>query len=853
MRDDTYNLDTVTFSEKRYLWREKSDEVLEMLSIPLGLGSIREMISSDRIAVFDEVLASLLQKKLEQKAELQDIFDAWIKEDHLWGSLNTKEKDALVGLVSSLQTFLNLKKLDAKNNHQATLAIAIIEELFGEASALVKIVMHYFKEEEKEDEDIFHIQAQVKGEVTQTETDGEQRRNNTETVDADSNIFHAEGFMMREGKEGLWIDGKNLLEDDGVAKRKKAIENAKNDMPNYEIDGKKVFLSNRFMDSLTKKNIPLYWIGVFLEKQLSALPPLEDELYIDIVDDSEYLFEDHTANGYIAINKRLFTIIDPLTIIKLLQIGISHELKHEAGTRKEEAKLLFEDVIAAVEVGVGLGDIVLIEKAKLLIEGNRFLELLKPVKKELPSDTQQTVEIVSSRGKQKIVPDSEHSGEIIEVDYHTIDDQEEIYVQQLKMVRQIMHDPHHKKTLRERSDDSGFIYPGDCIYAAIYSRGKPKVAFYCDYPQDKKPIVVLDQTGQGKEMKDYSKSVKVTKSLGEKLHVLDDILVDFEGKELSLRSYFRQNPPIVRGRNYSGIWRNRPEGVFFVGPHSQYLHARTDKMRYFIVNSGQLHIGSEEKDLPQGGNLPIALKYYTTLTEDLEHSYKNIREWFYTNPFHEPILIIDTLGTGLLFLPFGKKLVEKQVVNFSIEEDIPTDDDSSISHSEGFMVEGGKEGLWVGSEDISRGDRVERRKQALWEENGRKADYKIDVDVDGQNHQKEVVLSSSLKEILGKNGIDYSWLQDYLTEQFKTSPPIQDKIYIDLLDDSSHLFEDCTLNGYIGINKRLFELNNPELIIKLLKIGLAHELGHEAGTEKSESELLTDDAMRAIDEEITGF
>ncbi|MFC1668214.1 hypothetical protein ACFL1T_02370, partial [Chlamydiota bacterium] len=172
-----------------------------------------------------------------------------------------------------------------------------------------------------------------------------------------------------------------------------------------------------------------------------------------------------------------------------------------------------------------------------------------------------------------------------------------------------------------------------------------------------------------------------------------------------------------------------------------------------------------------------------------------------------------------------------------------TDEDPSVSHSEGFMVQWGREGLWVNGEDIALGDGVEQRKIRITKQKKSNADVVVG--------EKSVFLSPKLQNILSKNKLKQKWLKEFIKDQINKSPPIQDTLYIDLLDDSSHLFEDCTANGYIGINKRLFELKNPQLITKLLKIGIAHEMKHEAGTEKSEDELLLEDVIASVKVGIT--
>ena len=95
------------------------------------------------------------------------------------------------------------------------------------------------------------------------------------------------------------------------------------------------------------------------------------------------------------------------------------------------------------------------------------------------------------------------------------------------------------------------------------------------------------------------------------------------------------------------------------------------------------------------------------------------------------------------------------------------------------------------------------------------------------------------------------FLRKYLTERFKTSPPVEKEIIIALLESSSNLCEDHKQNGFIGINPQLFNEKIPsELRAKLLKLGLNHELKHEAGR-NDEAALLKEDVVGAKELGIT--
>ncbi|HRZ86694.1 MAG TPA: AAA domain-containing protein [bacterium] len=70
-----------------------------------------------------------------------------------------------------------------------------------------------------------------------------------------------------------------------------------------------------------------------------------------------------------------------------------------------------------------------------------------------------------------------------------------------------------------------------------------------------------------------------------------------------------------------------------------------------------------------------------------------------------------------------------------------------------------------------------------------------------------------------------------------------------ILDRSSHLFEDHIDNGFVGINRALYEIKDDKVRNLLLQVGLMHELSHEAtgkaGHEFEKAQLYRDAAFAA--------
>jgi len=84
------------------------------------------------------------------------------------------------------------------------------------------------------------------------------------------------------------------------------------------------------------------YLSNFLTRRISLTPPASGDVVIAVLDTAETLFEDHQANGFIGIHRSLIEKLGgtPRTARKMLEIGIGHQLSHEA--RSVERKILTE-------------------------------------------------------------------------------------------------------------------------------------------------------------------------------------------------------------------------------------------------------------------------------------------------------------------------------------------------------------------------------------------------------------------------------------------------------------------------------------------------------------------------------
>jgi hypothetical protein len=122
-----------------------------------------------------------------------------------------------------------------------------------------------------------------------------------------------------------------------------------------EMNGKKVWVDNDIISGYADfgfSSMPTFqqFLSEFLSGQFTRSPPLAGEIFIALLDSSTHLFEDHRRNGFIGINRAIYSrSIGKATRNDLLLIGLRHELMHEAGA-VNETRLLEEDVDYALSI-----------------------------------------------------------------------------------------------------------------------------------------------------------------------------------------------------------------------------------------------------------------------------------------------------------------------------------------------------------------------------------------------------------------------------------------------------------------------------------------------------------------------
>ncbi|MDP8219647.1 MAG: hypothetical protein P9M03_13080, partial [Candidatus Theseobacter exili] len=170
--------------------------------------------------------------------------------------------------------------------------------------------------------------------------------------------------------EGLPLINQSPISWRGNSIEGKKIEQVKSEVKTQsaslgKIEGKEVWvdtaLISRFEDfGYTSQDEFEAFLRTFLSEQFTHAPPIEDEIVIASLSSSEHLFEDHKENGFIGTNEQLFKpTISPALRLKLLQLGLRHELAHEAigplsgdALNQFEKEQLLEDVDYAKSLGI---------------------------------------------------------------------------------------------------------------------------------------------------------------------------------------------------------------------------------------------------------------------------------------------------------------------------------------------------------------------------------------------------------------------------------------------------------------------------------------------------------------------
>ncbi|MFA6636558.1 MAG: tetratricopeptide repeat protein [Candidatus Omnitrophota bacterium] len=144
-------------------------------------------------------------------------------------------------------------------------------------------------------------------------------------------------------------------------------------------------------------------------------------------------------------------------------------------------------------------------------------------------------------------------------------------------------------------------------------------------------------------------------------------------------------------------------------------------------------------------------------------------------------------------------------------------------HAAWSKLEGGSEKMkWRG--DVVDATKLSNIKSRIKDQSERE---RVQVSIDNRN--VEVYVDENLMNMVRNNTTKDFDISAFVRARIQEYPPMTDEIVIVLLDESGHLFEDCTANGFVGVNKELFEIGLSQTgLQKILERGLAHELNHEA-------------------------
>jgi predicted unusual protein kinase regulating ubiquinone biosynthesis (AarF/ABC1/UbiB family) len=144
----------------------------------------------------------------------------------------------------------------------------------------------------------------------------------------DQQIAHAEGMALLDQKP---------ISKNGVTNIDKIKQDVKIQSISISAAGVTAYVDNDILDrykqlGFNSRKEFLEYLESFLTQQFHLYGMQEKEIVISLIDTAESLFEDHLGNGFIGVHKSLFEKLTdvPLTALKLLQIGLEHELSHEA-------------------------------------------------------------------------------------------------------------------------------------------------------------------------------------------------------------------------------------------------------------------------------------------------------------------------------------------------------------------------------------------------------------------------------------------------------------------------------------------------------------------------------------------
>ncbi|MBF0216921.1 MAG: M48 family metalloprotease [Candidatus Omnitrophica bacterium] len=157
-------------------------------------------------------------------------------------------------------------------------------------------------------------------------------------------VSNIESMQVQGGVNGSWVRGEDLSAHGNMGRYKKlAVIGAAGTERAFTVKGVELVIDfpdkdmeKEYLDIV--KNAVTMALGEMDERDFARLLEAQGKrkeglkpILVTILDGSKHLFEDHTANGFIGVNGKLFNKkISPGTIGKTLQIGFAHELSHEA-------------------------------------------------------------------------------------------------------------------------------------------------------------------------------------------------------------------------------------------------------------------------------------------------------------------------------------------------------------------------------------------------------------------------------------------------------------------------------------------------------------------------------------------
>ena len=164
--------------------------------------------------------------------------------------------------------------------------------------------------------------------------------------------------------------------------------------------------------------------------------------------------------------------------------------------------------------------------------------------------------------------------------------------------------------------------------------------------------------------------------------------------------------------------------------------------------------------------------------------------------------------------------VERKSREFEISlgEEVRDDAFTPFAHAEGMPLENpqaiSKDGIW----DIGE------IKKSVMRDAARVTIDKTTVYIDSDLIQQYEAFGFDVQESF------VEFLNDFFADEISARPIEQKELVVSVLYTARYLFEDHLANGFIGIHRSLFEKlgSSPKTAQKLLKIGLRHELLHEA-------------------------